>query len=252
MIKRYKKFLTELLMVVFLASSSGCASYRVHPDFKERQKSIYSVAVLPPEIDVYKLSFRGDKDPMYDVIALATNQSKDEIEKIFKEKGYVVQRLDLSENRLQQDSELRSALYNIRELYKKTLDDICKRRQKKFTYSVGADINQFADLANADVIVMLQSEGYKKTGGEIAKDIAKSILVLAATCGGFCMCSYYSAAIMNLSIIDGNTGDVLWYNNNKAQQGIDMAKEKHVRNTIKSLLKAFPDSAFKVDKKGKR
>jgi hypothetical protein len=244
--KANHRLLCKFLIVVFIISSSGCASYRVHPEFKERHKNIRSVAVMPPDIEVYKLTFKGDKEPMYEVIAVATKQSKDEIEKIFNDKGYQVQELNLSEEKLKDEPDLRSALFNIRELYKKTLGDIAKRKQKKFTYSLGSDINQFADLANSDILVMMKAEGFKKTGGEIAKDIIKSTLIFAATLGSVFVHYTPSAAVIYLAVIDGNTGDILWFNNNQANPNIDMAKEKHIRVTLKRLLKAFPDSAYKL------
>lgn len=221
-------------VVIFLP---GCATYRTHPTFKERQREIQTVAVLPPEVEVVKITFKGDQELMYDLIGLVAKQSKEEIENVFREKGYDVHSLELSEEELNSTPDLKTDLFNLREIYVKTLEDISKRRQKKFTYSVGSDVNRFADLSQSEVLVLTKVDAFKKTKGEIAKDLAKSILIAVVT--GIQVHSLHDAVSIRLAVVDGNTGDILWLNAMPGG-GVDAAKEKELRKAVRSLLQPFP------------
>lgn len=233
--------------------ASGCATYQVHPDFKERQKSIKTLACLPPDVAVYKLGFTGGKEPMYDLYPAVKTQTVEELQRVFEEKGYEIRPLDLSESALNQEPELRTTLHTVQEVYQKTLGDIAKRRQKKFTYSIGSEINSLADWAQADVLLMVKWEAYKKTGGEIAKDMAKTILIAAATFGSVVPIFPTSQGLMQVAVVDGNTGDILWYHNNLATTAVDVEQEEQLKRAVAQAVKPFPLSAAKQEEeKAKR
>ena len=227
----------SLFILVLTLLSSGCATYRVHPVFKERQKTIQKVAIVQPEVTVVKVTFKGDNEPMYDLIGLVAKQSQEEIEGIFRKKGYDVQPLGLGEEELNKNPDLRTDLFHLRELYAKTLEDISKRRQKKFTYSVGSDVNRFADLSGADAVILVRIEAFKKTKGEITKDFFKTVLIAAVT--GMQIQYFHDAAAIQLAVVDGNTGDILWFNAAPGGE-VDVAKEGELRSLLRGLVKAFP------------
>lgn len=236
-----KKSLNIIISVALILS--GCASYQKHPDFIERQKKIYTAGVMPPDIEIFRLNFKGDKDPMYDLMNKAVNFSKDEVEAIFAKKNYVVQKLDLTDTALEAAPELKTALFNVRNLFNRKLEEIKKRKEKQFTYSVGPDVNIFADLTDTDVLVFIKESGYKKTGGEIAKDIAKSVLfsaALAAVGGIGYMYIFPNIAVIQIAVVDSNTGDILWYNYNRDNPDIDLGSEKATRNILRALFNPFP------------
>lgn len=234
---------TFIYVISLIFTVSGCASYQKHPTFIEKHKKIYTASVMPPDVEIYKLNFKGDKDPMYDLMAKATDFSKDEIEKIFSKKNYDVQKLDLGDDVLAENPELKTALFNVKSLFNQKLGEINKRKQKQFTYSLGSDVNQFADIANADVLVFIKETGYKKTGGEIAKDVAKSVLISAAFAvfGGIAYVPISpSVATIQIAVVDSNTGDILWYNYNRDNPGIDLGNEKSARGILQTLFNSFP------------
>ena len=229
------------LLFIFLLTlgSSGCATvYRpIHPAFKERQKLIQKVAVIPPEVSVVKVTFKGDEEPMYDLIGIVGKQSKEEIEEAFRKKGYEIRPVDLSEEELNKNPNLRSDLFRLRELYTKTLEDISKRKQKEFIYSIGPHINRFADLSGADVVVLVRIDAFKKTRGEITKDFFKSILVAVS---GVQVHYFHDAVLIQLAVVDGNTGEILWLNATPPGE-VDAAKEGELRKAIRNLVQPFPE-----------
>ena len=94
-------------------------------------------------------------------------------------------------------------------------------------------------------MIFVRCFGYKKTGGEIAKDWAQSLLIGAVTLGNVMVIPYPSATVVQLGVIDGNTGDILWYadNSHTDQVAFDIAREKKLRKVIKQFASNFPKAA---------
>jgi hypothetical protein len=228
------------LGVIFLLYSCGCATYLVHPDFKERQKSIHSFAVMPPEVSVYKLTFKGDRLTMYDLIPVVERYTIEEIKKIFIEKNYEFRELNLSKDVLAKNLKLKTALFNVNKLFNKALNDIQKRKKKEFTYTLGWEVNRFADISNSDILIFVKVEGFKKTGGEIAKDFLKSILIGVATLGSAFVIYYPSVTLVRVAVVDSNNGNILWYNHNIGYHNVDCVNEKAFRRVIRFILRPFP------------
>jgi len=217
---------------------SGCASYRIHPEFKERHPKILSMAVLPADFEVYRLSFKGDKDPMHDVTARANGVMADELSREIEKKGYKLQPMDFSEQALSQRPEVRSAWHTVKELHAKALSDFLKGRQKKFTYTLGPDVNRLADHAQCDALVLVKGEGVKKTGGEIAREVFFHILFGTGVMP--------SDTTLWVSFIDGSTGDLLWLNtnvSNRIMRDTDPDDSIKIRQLIQQLIRPFPKSA---------
>jgi len=228
--------------VVVLAS--GCATYRVHPDFKARHQTLHTVTCLPPDVQVQKVTFTGAYEPMHELYPQVKEYTVAALQQIFEKKGYWWQPLDFSEEALQQDPELRTTLYTLQKVYEEVLKGIAKRQQKRFTYTLGSEVNLVADRANADALLLVKWQAYKKSGGEIAKDVVKSVLIAAATLGSVIAIAPTSEAMASVALIDGNTGDVLWYHTN-INTAVDVAQARQVQRTIDRILQPFPKSSAK-------
>ncbi|OGW76061.1 MAG: hypothetical protein A2Z72_01680 [Omnitrophica bacterium RBG_13_46_9] len=244
-----KKILAGFTAIVFILNVTGCATpYMVHPEFKERHKNIVSASVMPPEVDAYILTFQGDKKRLHDIIPLMESTTVSEMKKALADKGYIVKELDLSEEALGKNPELRTSLFNVRKVFTKTLEDISKRKQKKFTYSIGSEVNVFADLADCDILIFIKEEGVKKSAGEVAKDVAKG-LAISAACILFGVVYVpipkTAAVLMHIAIVDSNDGAILWYTNNLCNPNWDPENQKHMTMLIKYLFKPFPQAAVK-------
>lgn len=247
------KLFTAALTIIFALSATGCATYKAHPDFKERHKNIKSASLMPPEVDAYVLTFKGEQKRLHDLIPIMEKTTIEELEKTLAEKGYEVKKLDLSEAVLQQNPDLRTSLFHVNEAFKKQLIDISKCRQKKFTYSLGSEVNVFAELADdCDILVFVKEEGIKKSAGEVAKDMTKALVLTAAFAligGIYVPIPQFYATIVNIAIVDSNDGAILWYNaSNPNNSSVDPENQKYLGKLVKSLLNKFPDSAFKKEK----
>lgn len=243
-----RKFVALAVLVSFSFGITGCATYQIHPEFKERHKNIKSVSVMPPEVDAYILTFQGDRKMLNDLIPIMGKTTSEELEKIIVDKGYELKKMDLSEEALKNNPDLKTSLFHVNEVFKKSLEDIAKRKKSKFTYELGSDVNRFANLAATDILIFVKEDGIKKSAGEIAKDLAKGLAISAACIligAIYVPVPQTSATIVHLAVVDGNDGAILWYNNNAAAPNWDPENQKQLATLIKSLIGPFPDSVFK-------
>lgn len=224
---------TAVPLLLGILLLSGCATYQ-HPDFNARHAKIHSIAIIPSSVEVYRLSFKGDKDPMHDASAEANQVAGDEIASLMKQKGYAVRPMDLSEEALTGKPELRTAWHTTNELFLKILGDIQKGRKGKTPYTLGVDVNILADHAQADSLVFMTGEGIKKTGGEITQEVILSAL--------FGTPIRPSETLAQLAVVDSNTGEILWVNRN-SNVAINPADPAQVRSMVRDILQIFPKSA---------
>jgi hypothetical protein len=233
------------LTAACLFVASGCASLGPprHPEFKTLHSQIRSVAVLPPSVEVYKFTFKGEREMIYDLLPGLRQQAAAELEQVLAKRGYQVQPLDLSEQALNDDPELKRTLHTIQELFEKRIEEYSKKwfpTAHEFRYSVGSDINVFADRAKSDALVFVRCQGIKKSGGEIAKDFAKTLLLAVATLGNAVVYYYPSVTVVQMGVIDGDTGELLWYHQNFGQGNFDIAREKRFRKELRAMISKFP------------
>lgn len=242
------KMFNWFLIFALSINMAGCATYQVHPEFKERHKNIKSASIMPPQVEAYILTFQGDKKMLNELMPIMGKTTSDEIEKILAGKGYEIKKLDLSETALSANSELRTSLFHVNELFKKQLEDITKRKKSKFTYTLGPDVNAFSNLANCDILIFVKEDGIKKSAGEIAKDVAKGLAISAACLligAIYIPIPQTAATVVHFAIVDANDGAVLWYNNNACNANYDPENQRQLSALLKSLVSPFPDSAFK-------
>lgn len=234
---------SRLAICGLLVAAPGCATARVHSVFKERQRSIHVVAALPPDVTVYRLTFKGDHELLHEHVPPMTATVIREIETSFRQKGYTVPHLDPADPQLTQDPQLRSAIFNAQQVFAKRLEEIHRHwRFATFDHTIGPEVNQFADLARSDALVFSRCEGVKKSGGEIARDVAKTTLIAAATLGGLLVIYPTAATIVQIGVVDGDTGELLWYhsNLNTDQARFDPTNTKKLAKVVRGLLKPFP------------
>jgi hypothetical protein len=235
-----------ILLCLLISFCTGCANWNIrkHPDFKSRQPNINVMGMLPSQVEVYKLTFQGDKVMMYDLLPPIEKQLTEEITKALTKRGYTVQQLDLESDTIANSTELKNNLHTVKELVEKDLKEYSKKwfpGSKGFNYNVGPEINTLADAYKSDVLVLAKATGIKKTGGEIAKDWAKTILIAAASLGNAVIIYDSAITLVQMVVIDGNTGDILWKaENNLGKTGFDIDKEKKFRKLVRQMASKFP------------
>lgn len=230
---------------------TGCATHKVHPEFKSRHANINKIAVMAPQIDAYLLTFKGDKNRLDYVCAIMDKAMVDGMEYAFSQKGYEIKKLDVGAAAQAADPGLKTATFNINKMFDKAVSDIKSGKQSKFTYSVGPDINLFADRSGSDVIIFIRGLGLEKSDDQIAGEVVKGVAVAVASAMvgvAYTPRIQASSVAMEVAVVDGDDGAILWYNCNMPAMGeCSPRNNRQVSNLTRYLVLAFPNRAKKED-----
>lgn len=204
--------------VAALTLTSGCATYtaeRAHPDFANRNVDIERVAVVPPIVEFNSMEFSGEEVPLpekaEEMRQILVNYAVEEL----TNRGYtpvVVDRalmneeleaynVDLGKLREQYDA-IRETLYDGKAV---KIEDVAT-----FEESVGEAAAIVASYSDADAVLLMRYYAYEKTEGAIAKDVAVAVLTTALL--GSAAIQATSAESVEVAVLDGLSGNVLWTN----------------------------------------
>lgn len=234
-----KKILVSITLLI-LVCCGGCATIKYHPTYLERKEIIKKIGVMPPEFKVYLITATEGNKLMHDLTSKGEKILLSEIETLIKEKGIIFQEIRLTEEDLEKEPDLRFEITKVQEKFNQVNQKIIKEAYKKeLNYSIGSDVNQFADRANADALIFIRGTGFKKSKGQVTKDIFKAVAIAVATAGAVQPAGYtYCAICLQIALVDSDTGDVLWYN--KKEMEFDPANEKQIKELLKLTFDKFP------------
>lgn len=234
--------------------TQGCATFTTvrHPEFSSRHPRIGSIAILPPMVEVYRITFQGDRQPLYDLLPSVQRQVMEEAQRVLSNRGYHTRMLETSEEESPSDGKIpRAHFHTAYQLFEQRIQKHRKRffpAFREFRYSIGSEANVFAEHEESDALLLMQCMAYQKTAGQIAEEVVKSVLMAAATLGSVVTYQYPSTTFLEIGIVDGETGDVLWYvdNNHAGAFAFNITREKQLRRAVKSLLSKFPKASRAV------
>ena len=200
-----------------VATLTGCAmtSVREHPDFASGKRKIQVVAILPAQVEYRHLVFTGEneRDPEREKSIASDIESG--MVAALQSRGYTA-KLDVVDKARSGDKEFNFQLEQFRSAYVQASKELYARamvaesESTKFKVGVGPSANTFAGIAGADALIIANYQGFDKSSGLMAKEITSSVLLGALT--GVYYAPAKSGGRIELSLIDGASGDVLWSN----------------------------------------
>lgn len=207
-----------IVALVLVAMLSGCGtmtSVRQHPDFASGKRKINVIAILPVEAEYRHLVFTGEneRDPVQEKSIASVIES--DMASALQWRGYKA-KLDVVEKAHSGDKEFNFQLEQLKSAYVQVAKELYARgmveegESTKFKVGVGPLANMFAAIAGADALMIANYQGFDKSTGLMAKEITTSALLGALT--GVYYAPARSGGRVELSLIDGVSGDVLWSN----------------------------------------
>lgn len=204
-----------VLMTLTLVTACAMTSVRQHPDFASAKRTPKTIAVLPPDVEYVQITFDGedqrDSAKEADIAAKLSSEIKGTIE----ERGYkpamgLLERLNGSDKELSFQYEQFKTAYAqaSKDLYAKGA--VPEDESTKFKVSVGPIANTFSAASAADALVYVRFWGFDKSGGQTAKEMAGAVLLAALT--GVMRVPASTGGRIELAVIDGTSGEVLWSN----------------------------------------
>lgn len=206
-----------VVALLLLATLSGCAmtSVRQHPDFASGKRKINVVAILPSEVEYRHLVFTGENERDSEREKSIATDLESGMSTVLQAHGYTP-KSDILDKARSGDKEFNFQLEQLKGAYVQVAKELYAQpmiqveKADKFKVGVGPLANPFATIAGADALMLARYQGFDKSSGLVTKEIVASAL-LAALTG-----SYYVPAKnggqIELSLIDGVSGEILWSN----------------------------------------
>lgn len=207
-----------IIVVLLLAATlSGCAmtSVRQHPDFANGERKIKAVAILPTEVEFRHLVFTGENERDAEREKAIATEIESALTAALMNRGYTAKQ-DVIEKAQSGDKEFNFQLEQLRGAYVQVAKELYARpmveeeESKKFKVGIGPLANPIAAIAGADALMIASYQGFDKSPGLMAKEITTSVLLAALT--GVYYGPAQSGGRIELCLIDGVSGEVLWSN----------------------------------------
>jgi len=218
---KINKSIYALIGVLLFAVLQGCSytSVRQHKDFNEYVKDVEYIVIAPPAVTVEEVTFTGENNKLAD----KETAIREELVKLAKAKlearGFKVVDFDINAE-MENDKDFAFEVNQVEEAFKQARQELYDGKQvseedkAKFNASLGPVVNTIVSRAGADAVLLLHYYGYEKSAGMIAKDIAASVLLTLVT--GSTPVAATEGSQVEVALIDGDTGAVLWVNTRAA------------------------------------
>jgi signal recognition particle subunit SEC65 len=202
-------------LTLLLVSGCSMTTIREHPDFAEQKRQVKNVAVLPSDVEFLLLVLTGDNERLPEEEQSAKASLAKGLPGLLAERGYQVQNPSAEElQKIVTDAsftieQAKSAYREVsKQLYERAMVEEAESR--KFRVSIGQVGSAVAEALKADAFLFTRYSGFKKSEGLIAKEIVSSAMLGALT--GVVVVPAPAGGSMEMALIDGQTGDVLWTN----------------------------------------
>ncbi len=225
-------------VVLLCSGCSGLRSYS-HPAFAVERRHIRIVTILPPLIDVQLESYDGGRSPLQSLEASLQLQSRDELERVFKEHGYTIRAWAYTEQELAAQPQLRNDVRAVIWRYADIAYDL-QRESKwgRLGFYVGTEALGVASFMGSDALVLMKCKGVHYSPGATVRDalwygVQDALLSNNVGFGSL----HKSKVIVQIGLVRPSDGAVIWYGDNLTGQDMNIADEKQFRNTIRRIVK---------------
>jgi len=201
---------------------SGCVTTtRMNPAFPARRAAIKRVAVVPPDVTIVRLTFKGDNALARDEVDRAAARLPGLIAAELRGHGFEVKEAGLDERRFAGEPDLRFRTTQVQRAFLRAQTDLYEMevietsKANRTEQTLGPLVNRLADHAAVDGLVVSTMVGLRKSWGGAMK----------------------KGAILRIGLIDGDTGDILWANSVVADEDF---QGEGLDKMVKSAFRKFP------------
>jgi len=232
-----------LFLVLF---GAGCAQtpVRMDPDFASAKQTVKKVVVLTPDVlyQLIVLTGENERQPEKEKSARADLEKK--LPKLLEARGYEVRRFDLEVAK----TKLKDADFTVEQvksayraassqLYERAM--VSEEDSQQFRVSIGPVGGALAEALDADAFLFTRFDGFERSSGLIAKDIAAGVLVGVLT--GVAHVPAPNGGSMEMALVNAVNGNVLWANRggwaNRGEPNAQFMLEKLPRQGMPSAGK---------------
>ena len=219
----------RLLFVIYLLGAvfTGCAApgRSVNPaqqeELRRRINSEKTITILPPVLQYFKRTNLGN-EPMPEFNEMVDENVMLGLRTAMSEMNFTFRPVNITDELLLQDQDLALDLTHVRNDFSKALG-VMSRSRGDVEIRFSPTVNVFAERAQADLILMAQGYGFETSGGKKTKD---AITAGIGAVFGYLPRVQFTATQLIVFVIDGVTGDLLWFNYNPDSDTSYNAKDR--------------------------
>ncbi|GEM_PF-2262124 len=239
------RLVSVCILSIFISSCAGLTYNKTHNDFSVHCTAIEDVMILSPNVDVYLVSLKGSKVPLKPEAKQITAELIGLIKQELSHRGYSAALLDYNEKPIINSDQLFTDVA-INQLYHRISKEFGKpvkaNEHHNYECNLGEEAKNVASFANADALVFSNFKAWKRTGGSIATELA--VKALLAVAGGVSAAQPTAGETLQVALVDGNTGDVLWINETFEAFFRPIPPDfsrTNLENLVNVLFKDFPE-----------
>ena len=225
-----------VLVLILVFSLSGCVTLvRTSPQYDERVKSVKTIAVVPADIKVYRLTAGGVRE--------LVDEWNETAKKLIREKlkEHLAQRFNVQLKFIDEDW-LKKNYKELWQSQKAMFSAVSyaafnhafggasgfQTKMKNFDYTLGENLQALAKACEADSVLFIYGFDHEATAGRF-------LMSFWAALGGVYL---LNPSLMIMGLVDGATGDVLWL---KSSNGMEYSfrNEKHMESLMEWLTRDF-------------
>ena len=227
---------------------AGCAlgpSYRARADLEEKVKTIKSVVLLPPRVEVYQLDAGGTREEIEEWSNRARANIVAAVEREFGEKtGLPLRSIDeggMSED-LMSNLEETEALFDAVQasIMLHTYGPLASLFEEKpdFDYSLGEEVRPLAPEGE-DALLLITAADHIWTEGRKALLTVGVLSAIGARfgLGGGGIPVLAGGTEVSAALVDSKNGSILWFNYFAARRGYDLRDAESAAELVRDLLK---------------
>jgi len=249
---KYKQLAWLALLACLLSGCVPAASSRGNPRFQEQVAPIRAVALLPPQVKVYRLDVGSVREEIEEWSAQARTNVvtalENELRARMKAAVKVLREESLAEEkaRLEETRALYAAVSAMIFLHTysnpNSIAYFFEEKLKNFDYSLGSEVSSLAN--GADALLLLDAQDHVWTTGRQALQALGVILGIGAgvATGVVNIPVMGGGASVRATLVDRGTGDILWINAVGAGAGKDLRDPASAKEMVSQLFKDFPMS----------
>lgn len=204
--KKFSQFTYPLIVSSYILISCAGNVYK-HQDFNTIKTEITAIAIMPPDIEYFERNPVVTRpNPIY-INDISQNVVK-AIQNGFANSTIEVHPIFDSGSEL--DQNLTSSLRKIMQGYQTGCESFHNTGEKDIGMVLDPDIKQFITSAKTNFLIFIRGKGYGKLSGDERSDVVYSGMLGTA--------SQWDGLMLDIALVDANTGEILWFNYNKEYQ----------------------------------
>ncbi|MGH8523022.1 MAG: hypothetical protein ACREXY_02020 [Gammaproteobacteria bacterium] len=231
----------------------GCASYttvREHPEFASRRGAIRTAMLVLPTAEVTRRYSDGSDEALVDPSMRAAKDLSVLVAEELSRRGFEVKSGTFEDSSIDGSKKEDSPTTSIKRMHEELAiamygrEPLPESRARDFRFSLGPEFAEFAKQAPANAYVFVLYREFRRTAADSASETGQKLLIGMLTAGLVIPPKDPSGwAVLQVTLIDGATGDVLW-GNQVTESSFSLVTEPDfhddTKDMVADLFKPFP------------